>query len=158
MTEKQLKQMLPFMASLFILAHASNSKRRACAAGIVRWKNGIPTLTATGVNGTESGTSNVCENEDLSMTLPHVVHAEINAIKNSYLPTTPKAILICTDSPCEACMESVAAANIRHIVYCRSYRITDHMRSSGIQFHPIDEDAVKDFIIDSAQRMQEVIC
>lgn len=158
LTEKELNQLVPFMSSLFMLAGSSKSKRRACAAGFVRWRNGAPTFTSTGVNGTAVGECNVCENEDLTMTLPHVIHAEINALTNRVVPPSPKYILLVTDSPCEECLKVLAKHPIKHIVYCRPYRLQEHMKNFDFEFYEITEKDVRTYMENAIERMEQIIC
>lgn len=158
LSEKQLKQLVPFMASLFVLAGTSNSKRRACGAGFVRWRNGIPTFTSTGINGTPVGSCNVCENEDLTLTLPHVVHAEINALNSRVVPVQKSYILLVTDSPCEFCLQELAKHDLRHIVYCRPYRLQSHLSKFDFHYYELSEKAVDAHLQKSIGRMDQIIC
>lgn len=141
LSQKQLDQLLPIMASLFTLASASKSKRRSCACAFVKWRHGIPTIVSSGVNGTPVGTSNECEPQDLSMTYRHVVHAEINAMASAQMPLFKSNVLVCTDSPCPDCLAAIKEkTQIQHVVFARRYRVDNHL--TGLNFYELDMDLV----------------
>ena len=152
------------MAALFSLATISNSRRRSCAAAVVRLVEGIPVMIATGVNGTERGACNVCEPEDLSSTYAHVIHAEDNCLRRyNALPIikSDSDMLFVTDSPCAACFDKIIASNIRQVYYARSYRIQDHLplaEQHGLTFVEVDLQQVRMSLIEAYQRIDRVIC
>lgn len=158
------KKAVAIMIALFGLSTISNSRRRSCAAAIVRVVDSIPVMIATGVNGTEAGTDNVCEPEDLSSTFPHVIHAEDNCLRRyralgSIRPDLD--MLFVTDSPCEFCFQKVIEAGIKTVYYARSYRIQDHLplaEKYGITFIEVDLQLVRFGLIEAQQRIDRVIC
>lgn len=157
------KKLVTVMASMFTLASQSNSRRRSCAAAVVRMIDGIPVIIATGINGTPRGTDNTCEPDTLEYTYPHVVHAEDNCLRhyNQLGNKQPGDMLVVTDSPCFNCFNLLVESGIRDIVYARSYRIVDHMENAerhGITFHEIPVEDVLETIQESISRIHNVIC
>lgn len=148
------------MASVFALAVASKSKRRATDAMMIQFIDGFPMIKSSGVNGTVPGSSNVCETPDLLTTLPHVIHAEANCLDrlNDYNSlVTDQDILFCTDSPCPDCLRQLTDEGVKTVVYAREYRLTDHLDASDIRMFCLDLKAVEQRMIRSIERMSEVI-
>jgi len=158
------KKAVAIMAALFGLATISNSRRRSCAAAVVRLVEGVPVMIATGVNGTAPGTENACEPEDLTSTYPHVIHAEDNCLRRYTALGNIRPdldMLFVTDSPCAACFDKIIASNIRQVYYARSYRIQDHLplaERHGLVFVEVDLQQVRMNLIEAHQRIDKVIC
>lgn len=151
------------MASLFALATVSRSRRRSCAASVVRLVEGIPVMIATGVNGTVPGTDNACEPEDLSSTFQHVIHAEDNCLRRYAATCEPQSLdmLFVTDSPCPACFQLILNTGIRRVYYARGYRIQDHLPLAdayGLEFIQVDLQQVRMSLIEAHRRIDHVIC
>ena len=100
------------------LSHCVRSK-----VGAVLVKEG--NIIAFGYNGTPSGMDNCCEKEDV--TLPHVIHAEVNAILKA--AKTGAAVegstLYLTLSPCLDCSKLILQAGVKRVVYLETYRHLD---------------------------------
>ena len=100
------------------LSHCVRSK-----VGAVLVKEG--NIIAFGYNGTPSGMDNCCEKEDV--TLPHVIHAEVNAILKA--AKTGAAVegstLYLTLSPCLDCSKLILQAGVKRVVYLETYRNLD---------------------------------
>lgn len=121
------------LAQAFVLATLSHAIRRKTGALVVEVRNSVPYIIGSGCNGTQSGSDNKCDSDDLSMTLPGVIHAEINAMRD--LPQKKGfRILYCTDSPCEHCLAEIVNSDngIDAVVYSRKYRIEDHLKNSSV--------------------------
>jgi dCMP deaminase len=100
------------------LSHCVRSK-----VGAVLVKEG--NIIAFGYNGTPSGMDNCCEKDNV--TLPHVIHAEVNAVLKA--ARTGAAVegstLYLTLSPCLDCSKLVLQAGIKRVVYLETYRNLD---------------------------------
>jgi deoxycytidylate deaminase len=121
------------LAQAFVLATLSKALRRKTGALVVELRDSVPYIIGSGCNGTQAGADNKCESDDLSMTLPSVIHAEINALRD--LPHKKGfRILYCTDSPCEHCLAEIVNIDngIDLVVYGRKYRIEDHLINSKV--------------------------
>ncbi|QZE56233.1 dCMP deaminase [Erwinia phage pEa_SNUABM_32] len=156
----KLEQAEFIMASVFALAGASKSKRRATAAMLVHFHKGFPTIISSGVNGTMPGESNVMENADLTLSLDTVIHAEancLNRMEEYNMWSDDQDILFCTDSPCPNCLAYLEAEGVKTIVYAREYRLTDHLDASDIKMFCLDMDSVIQRMQHSIDRSKEVI-
>lgn len=156
----KLEQAEFIMGSVFALAGASKSKRRATAAMLVHFHNGFPMILSSGVNGTAPGASNVMENADLTLSLDTVIHAEVNCLdrlEDYSLWAEHDDILFCTDSPCPNCLEELRTAGVNTVVYAREYRLTDHLDASDIRMFCLDIDSVVQRMQHGIDRSKEVI-
>lgn len=156
-------QHYPFLSAAFMLANVSKSRRRACAALIVRREPNIPpVIISSGVNGTPVGKENLCEDTLCTLSSPEVVHAEVNAFRNMNIEEDRKLdTMYITDSPCPDCLNFLRwNTDIRTIVFSRSYRITDHLLEVEREFTliHIPEKEVVDYINASEKRMTQTIC
>lgn len=111
----------------------SYCQRRKVGAVIV--KNGTP--IAVGWNGTPSGEPNKCEADD-GTTLPHVVHAEDNALRKLTrgAESGQGATLYVTTAPCANCASRIADAGIVAVYYSESYSCTggiEYLERHGIK-------------------------
>ncbi|QZE58589.1 hypothetical protein pEaSNUABM28_00032 [Erwinia phage pEa_SNUABM_28] len=148
------------MASVFTLAGASKSKRRATAAMLIHFHDGFPTIISSGVNGTMPGESNVMETPDLTLSLNTVIHAEVNCLNRMEeysLWANEQDILFCTDSPCPNCLADLEAEGVKTVVYAREYRLTDHLDASSIKMFCLDMKSVEHRMLRGIERMNEVI-
>lgn len=121
-----------------IWAENSYCTRRQVGALIVKDKM----IISDGYNGTPSGFSNVCEDEN-GLTKPCVLHAEANAITKIARSgnNSDGATLYVTDAPCIECAKLIIQAGIRRVVYARQYRLTDGLellREAGIEVEYIE--------------------
>jgi dCMP deaminase len=100
------------------LSHCVRSK-----VGAVLVKEG--NIIAFGYNGTPSGMDNCCEQDNV--TLPHVIHAEVNAILKAARTgaSVDGSTLYLTLSPCLDCSKLVLQAGIKRVVYLETYRNPD---------------------------------
>jgi len=75
-----------------------------------------------GCNGTPPNTSNVCEVSNI--TLPTVVHAELNCILKAAKEgiSVVDSTMYLTLSPCESCAAMLISAGVKRIVYLEQYR------------------------------------
>ena len=155
-----LDQAEHIMASVFTMAAASKSKRRATAAVLVHFSDGFPMIVSSGVNGTEPGASNVMETPDLTLSLDTVIHAEVNCLNRLEEHTMwaeHDDVLFCTDSPCPDCLAELKTAGVKTVVYAREYRLTDHLDASDIKMFCLDMNAVEQRMVRGIERMKEVI-
>ena len=112
-----------FYLSIAVSASELSLARNArVGAVLVRGNN----ILSYGFNGTPSGFDNTCENYK-GETLPHVLHAESNAIAKVAQSTQSSegATLYCTLSPCTQCAKMIMQAGIKRVVFINKYRCTD---------------------------------
>lgn len=100
------------------LSHCNRSK-----VGAILVKSG--NLISFGYNGTPSGMNNACEENDI--TLPHVIHAEINVILKAAKTgnSVDGSTLYLTLSPCIDCSKVILQSGIKRVVYLTEYRNLD---------------------------------
>jgi dCMP deaminase len=104
------------------LSHCVRSK-----VGAVLVKDG--NIISFGYNGTPAGMDNTCEKDDV--TLPHVIHAEVNAVLKAAKcgNSVDGSTLYLTLSPCLDCSKLILQSGIKRVVYLNVYRNTQ-----GIDF------------------------
>ena len=100
------------------LSHCVRSK-----VGAVLVKDG--NIISFGYNGTPSGINNACEENDV--TLPYVIHAEINVILKAAKTgnSVDGSTLYLTLSPCIDCSKVILQSGIKRVVYLTEYRNLD---------------------------------
>ena len=100
------------------LSHCTRSK-----VGAVLVKDG--NVISFGYNGTPSGMDNCCERDNV--TLPHVIHAEVNAVLKAAKTGTSVdgSTLYLTLSPCLDCSKLILQAGVKRVVYLETYRNLD---------------------------------
>jgi len=83
-------------------------------------------IISDGYNGSPSGFPNQCESED-NITLPHILHAEANAITKIAKSTQSSygSTLYVTLSPCFECSKLIIQSGIKRVVFNELYRKTD---------------------------------
>ena len=84
----------------------------------------MPTgLISVSWNGTPSGFDNTCQDEN-NVTLPHVIHAEMNALKKLLVAgvSVKDSIVFCTLSPCINCAVQLADLGLKAFYYKDEYR------------------------------------
>jgi dCMP deaminase len=83
-------------------------------------------IISDGYNGSPSGFPNQCESED-NITLPHILHAEANAITKIAKSTQSSygSTLYVTLSPCFECSKLIIQSGIKRVVFNKLYRNTD---------------------------------
>lgn len=82
------------------------------------------TIIAIGYNGTPSKRfDNICEDEN-GKTLPHVLHAESNAIAKCAKSTISSvdSVMYCTLAPCIECSKLIIQSGIKAVFYKNDYR------------------------------------
>jgi len=94
-------------------------------------------IISIGYNGTPSGWSNICEDEN-NETKPEVLHAETNAIAKlaSSNESGKDATLYCTHSPCLQCSKLIYQSGITRVVYETDYACRqgpDFLNKAGIK-------------------------
>lgn len=100
------------------IAQESYCKRLQVGALIVKDGN----IISFGYNGTPSGLSNVCEENNV--TLPTVLHAESNAITKACKSpiSTEGATIYMTHSCCVECAKLIIQSGIKKVYYLEEYR------------------------------------
>ena len=136
---KQLKYDTAYLRMAIEWAKLSYCKRKQVGALIV--KNNM--IISDGYNGTPSGYTNCCEDDDGS-THWYVLHAEANAILKVAKSTQSSdgATLYVTLSPCKDCSKLIIQAGIKRVVYNNKYKDTsgiDFLEQYGIQVIHINE-------------------
>ena len=88
--------------------------------GAVLVKDG--NIISFGYNGTPSGLDNCCEKDNV--TLPHVIHGEVNAILKAAKTgiSVDGGTLYLTLSPCLDCSKLILQSGIKRVVYLIAYR------------------------------------
>lgn len=123
-SEKKLKSYEVFLEIANSISKLSLANRRQVGAVLVTSDGRI---AGTGFNGTPHGVDNECEIDDI--TLPHVLHAELNAILNARTSELKDSTMFITLSPCVQCAAIILQKGIKTVVYDKPYR-----DSSGIDF------------------------
>ncbi len=97
------------------LSHCVRSK-----VGALLVKSG--NIISFGYNGTPSNMDNGCEENDV--TLPHVIHAEVNAILKAAKTgnSVDGSTLYLTLSPCLDCSKLILQSGVKRVVYLNEYR------------------------------------
>ena len=100
-------------------------------------------IISDGYNGTPTGFSNGCEDED-GLTNWYVLHAEANAILKvaRSTQTCEGATLYITLSPCKECSKLIHQSGIRRVVYQKGYRDTsgiDFLSKAGVIVEQIED-------------------
>lgn len=98
-------------------------------------------IISDGYNGTPSGFTNSCEDEE-GETHWYVLHAEANAILKVAKSTQSAdgATLYITLSPCKECSKLIIQSGIKRVVYLNQYKDTsgiDFLAEYGIAIHHI---------------------
>lgn len=106
------------MACAYAFASNSYAKRKQVGAVIAKDNR----IIATGYNGTPPEMCNTCEKDDV--TIPEVVHAELNAILFAarHGVALEGCTLYVTLAPCLPCSTAILQAGIRKVVYNEAYR------------------------------------
>lgn len=104
------------------LSHCTRFK-----VGAVLVKDG--NIISFGYNGTPTGMDNCCERDNV--TIPHVIHGEVNAILKAAKNGTSVdgATMYLTLSPCLDCSKLILQSGIKRVVYLTEYRNLD-----GVEF------------------------
>ena len=121
-----------YMEVAEIFAKRSYAKRRKVGAIIVQGDS----IVGEGYNGTPAGWDNACEGAD-GLTLPHVVHAEQNALDKLLRKGIPSvgAVLFVTTAPCIDCAKRIHGARLNSVFYRDVYRSTDglaYLEKAGV--------------------------
>ncbi|MDC3352296.1 dCMP deaminase family protein [Crocinitomicaceae bacterium] len=126
MTKKQEKYDRAYLRMAAEWAKLSHCNRKQVGALIVKNK----TIISDGYNGTPSGFTNACE-DDQGETHWYVLHAEANAILKVAKSTqnAEGATLYITLSPCKGCSKLIIQAGIKRVVYLKQYK-----DQSGVEF------------------------
>jgi dCMP deaminase len=121
---KDKKTDLIYLEMSHIWSQNSHCKRMQVGSLIVKNKM----IISDGYNGSPSGFPNDCEDED-NMTLPHVLHAEANAITKLARSTqsSDNSTLYVTVSPCFECSKLIIQSGIKKLVFRHLYRKTDSL-------------------------------
>jgi dCMP deaminase len=106
-----------------IFAQQSHAVRKKVGCTIVKRDR----IISQGWNGTSAGLDNTCEGDD-GKTLPHVIHAEPNAldkVARDGSGGTEGADLYTTLEPCLPCSVRIANCGIKNVYYREAYRSHD---------------------------------
>ncbi len=122
----QPKHINAYLQTAHIFAKCSTANRLKVGAICVKDDK----IISIGYNGTPSGWSNVCEDEN-GKTIQEVIHAEANCITK--LARTHESginsTMFCTHSPCIECSKLIYASGITAVYYIHDYR-----SNAGIEF------------------------
>jgi dCMP deaminase len=136
---KQKKYDEAYLSMALEWAKLSHCERKQVGALIV--KDNM--IISDGYNGTPSGYTNCCENEE-GETHWYVLHAEANAILKVAKSTqsAKEATLYITLSPCKECSKLIIQAGITRVVYHIEYKDTagiDFLDQYGIEVNHINK-------------------
>lgn len=114
---------------------SENSRCKRMKVGSLIVKN--KSIISDGYNGSPSGFPNECEDAE-NVTLPHVLHAEANAITKLARSTQSSdgATLYVTVSPCFECSKLIIQSGIKRLVFKDLYRKTESLTfllSGGVE-------------------------
>lgn len=123
-SEKKLKAYQVFLEVAESISKMSLANRRQVGAVLVTSDGRI---AGTGFNGTPHGVNNECEIDDV--TVPHVLHAELNAVLNARTSELKGSSMFITLSPCVHCAAVILQKGIQTVIYSEAYR-----DDSGIKF------------------------
>ena len=110
-----------YMSIAEIISKRSTAIKKKVGAVIVKDNS----IISYGYNGTPSGFSNMCEDEN-GKTKPEVLHAESNAISKVSKSTfsSDKATLYVTMSPCIECAKLIIQSGIVKVIFKEYYKDT----------------------------------
>lgn len=136
---KDKKMDLVYLEMAEVWSKNSHCNRMKVGSLIVKDKS----IISDGYNGSPTGFSNRCENED-GITLPYVLHAEANAITKLAKSTQSSdgSTLYVTVSPCFECSKLIIQSGIKRMVFRDLYRKTDSLAflfEAGIEIVRIRE-------------------
>ena len=108
-----------YMSIAEIISKRSTAIKKKVGAVIVKDNS----IISYGYNGTPSGFSNICEDEN-GKTKPEVLHAESNAISKVSKSTfsSDKATLYVTMSPCIECAKLIIQSGIIKVIFKEFYK------------------------------------
>lgn len=107
-----------------ILAQRSRALR--AKVGCIIWDTKKRSIISLGYNGTPPGEDNTMEQNNV--TLPTVIHAEMNALKKLSWGFRNHHVLLVTHLPCALCAEHIVASGIRRVYYLDMYGTTEGLR------------------------------
>lgn len=128
------QQDLIYMQTAEAFAQLSKAQRKKVGAILVTNQG----VVIPGVNGTPSGTSNICEDIEYTIgnianlvTKPEVIHAELNCILKCAKEGVSclDAVLYTSLSPCLPCSAMLKQAGVKKVYYRDLYR-----DESGVSF------------------------
>ena len=121
-SSKEIKSDIIYLKMSKIWGSSSHCTRMKVGCLVVKEKS----IISDGYNGSPSGFSNSCEDNDMN-TLPYVLHAEANAITKLAKSTQSSigSTMYVTLSPCFECAKLIIQSGIKRIVFCDLYRNTD---------------------------------
>lgn len=129
---------IAYMRAAEVYAQLSHAKRRQVGCVVVK----DDTIIAIGYNGTPPGWDNSCEGPD-GLTLPHVIHAEQNAMDKLMRGSTSStgAAVFVTTAPCFPCAMRLRGAGVTSVYYRDAYHNTDgidFLAQAGIYVEQVD--------------------
>lgn len=138
MDKKQEKYDKAYLRMATEWAKLSHCNRKQVGALIVKNR----TIISDGYNGTPSGFTNSCEDED-GNTHWYVLHAEANAILKVAKSTqnAEGGTLYVTLSPCKDCSKLIIQAGIKRVVFLNKYKDEsgiDFLKQFGIEVKHIE--------------------
>lgn len=116
-----------YMEIAHVIAELSYCEKKQVGALIVNDRN----IISYGFNGSVSGQSNCCEDEN-GKTLPGVIHAEINALLKAGTEAKGADMYI-TLYPCLECTKLAAQAGIKRIYYAEDHKNDGRIEQYNMQ-------------------------
>lgn len=137
--EKQARYDRAYLRLAQNWAMLSHCTRKKVGAIIVKDRM----IISDGYNGTPSGFSNACENNE-GETHWYVLHAEANAILKVAKSTnnTEGSTLYLTHSPCKDCSKLILQSGVKRVVYMEAYKDLSgltFLTDAGVEIKQINE-------------------
>jgi dCMP deaminase len=131
--KKSLKNDLIYLQMSQVWGKNSHCKRMKVGCLMVNNKS----IISDGYNGSPTGFPNICE-DDNTVTLPYVLHAEANAITKLAKSTQSSdgSTLYVNLSPCFECSKLIIQSGIKRVVFSEVYRkpeSLDFLFEAGIE-------------------------
>jgi dCMP deaminase len=98
---------------------AARSRATRAQVGCVVMHPGTRNIISHGYNGTMAGDDNVMERDNT--TLPHVVHAEVNALRKLPFWGAWRCHVMITHAPCLSCAHLLHRRGVHHVYYQHNY-------------------------------------
>jgi deoxycytidylate deaminase len=133
---QQFPTLKTYVLDMFVAAQRSKVTRKKMGSIILQHTTGqVWQILSDGCNGVASGSDHVFEVDGI--TLPEVIHSEINAIKKANFSNIPhrshrnksvekfgRCVMLVMSTPCINCSQAIIkTGKIDHVIFVDSYRV-----------------------------------